>query len=101
MNITNKSLSPRYTRDGITSYLLISESTTGAKNITSTLVEMSLGGKQHIHQHMTEQSYFILCGEGEMTIGDEKRTVKTGDSVFIPSNSPHGLINTGKKILFT
>ena len=98
MNITNKSLSPSYTRDGITSYLLVSESTSGAKNITTTLVEMSPGGKQHIHHHVTEQSYFIIRGKGEMTVGNEKRTVQWGDSIYIPSNSPHGLINNGKEI---
>jgi mannose-6-phosphate isomerase-like protein (cupin superfamily) len=99
MNIINKSLSPRYIREGITSYLLVSESTTNAKNITTTLVEMSPGGIQNIHQHVTEQSYFIINGEGEMTVGNEKRTVQAGAAVFIPSNSPHGLINTGKEIL--
>jgi mannose-6-phosphate isomerase-like protein (cupin superfamily) len=65
----------------------------------TSLVEMSPGGKQQIHQHVTEQSYFIITGEGEMTVGNEKITVQSGDSIYIPSNAPHGLINNGKEIL--
>ena len=41
----------------------------------------------------------ILDGEGEMTVGEESGTVKSGDTIFIPSNYPHGLINTGTNIL--
>jgi mannose-6-phosphate isomerase-like protein (cupin superfamily) len=99
MKTMNKQQSPRYERDGITSYLLVSESTCGASSITTTLVEMSPGGKQHIHEHATEQSYFILSGKGEITVGGEKKMVKPGDSIFIPSNAPHGLVNTGKNVL--
>ena len=45
MNIVRKRTSPRYIRDGITSYLLVSEVTTGSVHITTSLVEMSPGGR--------------------------------------------------------
>jgi quercetin dioxygenase-like cupin family protein len=99
MKTITKSHAPRYRRDGITSYLLVSKTTTGARYITTTLVEMQPGGRQHLHRHNTEQSYFILSGQGVMTVGKETKTVKTGDTVFIPSNAPHGLINAGTRIL--
>lgn len=99
MQICRKASSPRYERDRITSYLLVSEITTGAKYITTSLVEMQPNGKQRIHSHATEQCYFILEGSGQMTVGDETTEVHTGDTIFIPSNSPHGLINTGKLVL--
>ncbi|NQV14328.1 cupin domain-containing protein [bacterium] len=99
MIIVRKENAPRYQRDNITSYLLLSESTTGAKKITTTLVEMEPGGKQMIHFHATEQCYMILDGEGEITVGEESKRVRVGDSIFIPSNSPHGLINTGDQVL--
>lgn len=99
MKISGKNTSPRYTRDNITSYLLVSESTTNAKHITTSLVEMQPSGKQHIHQHETEQCYYIIQGEGEMVVGNEKRMVRSGDSIFISSNSPHGLNNTGREVL--
>ncbi len=37
----------------------------------------------------------ILEGQGLMTVGEEAEVVENGDVVFIPSNSPHGLKNTG------
>jgi mannose-6-phosphate isomerase-like protein (cupin superfamily) len=99
VNITDKNTARRYNRDNITSYLLISEEASGAKYITTSLVEMAIGGKQHIHSHETEQCYFILEGNGMMTVGDETKEVTSGMSIFIPSNAPHGLVNIGENIL--
>lgn len=99
MKITDKNSARRYKRDNITSYLLVSEEATGAKHITTTLVEMEPGGKQHVHSHDTEQSYFILQGNGTMTVGNETAEVKEGMSVFIPSNEPHGLVNDSSGVL--
>lgn len=99
MKITDRQSSRRYKRDKITSYLLVSEEATGTKHITTSLVEMEPGGKQHIHSHETEQCYFIIDGTGRMTVGEETREVLAGMSVFIPSNTPHGLQNTADGIL--
>ena len=99
MHITNKRNTRRYQRDDISSYLLVSEISTGSKHITTTLVEMEPGGRQHIHAHVTEQCYFILEGRGQMTVGEETREVKAGDSIFVPSSTKHGLLNTGDGVL--
>jgi len=99
MNIIRKETAPTYERDKIKSYLLVAESTTGAKNITTTLVEMEPAGVQKIHSHVTEQCYMLLEGEGIMTVDEEELKVATGDTIFIPSNSPHGLRNIGNKVL--
>lgn len=99
MKVIRKAHSPRYMRDEITSYLLISEITTGSKNLTTTLVEMNPGGMQHIHNHENEQCYFILKGGGIMTVGSEEERVNEGDCIFIPSDEPHGLVNDGKDAL--
>jgi mannose-6-phosphate isomerase-like protein (cupin superfamily) len=99
MNIARKKISPRYSRDGITSYLLVSEITTDSVHITTSLVEISPGGQQRIHSHQTEQCYYILEGDGLMTVGKETQRVVAGDCVFIPSNLPHGLNNDRKAIL--
>ena len=99
MKVIRKAHSPRYMRDGITSYLLISEITTGSKNLTTSLVEMNPGGEQHIHNHENEQCYFIIEGRGIMTVGDDEKRVNKGDCIFIPSDEPHGLVNDGGKSL--
>ena len=69
MNIQRKESAPRYERDNIVSYLLVSERTCGSEHLTVTLVEMEPGGKQRVHAHEPEQMYYILAGSGVMTSG--------------------------------
>jgi mannose-6-phosphate isomerase-like protein (cupin superfamily) len=95
MHITNTTNTRKYKRDNILSHLLVSETATGAKHLTTSLVEMEIDGRQHVHAHETEQAYFIIEGKGMMQVNDEQREVGKGDSIFIPSNAKHGLINTG------
>lgn len=99
LRILKKESAPRYIRDDITSYLLVSEQTCEAKKLTTTIVEMQAGGIQRVHSHEPEQMYYILEGEGIMTVGDETRKVRAGDCVFFSSFTPHGLQNTGKATL--
>lgn len=99
MKILKRSSSPRYKRDNIESFLLVSEKTSDSKNLSITLVEMEPGGFQHKHSHEPEQMYYILSGEGEMTVNDETKVVTKGDCIFFSSNSIHGLENTGNSKL--
>jgi mannose-6-phosphate isomerase-like protein (cupin superfamily) len=99
MNIVTRNSSPRYARDGITSYLLVSERTCGAQKLSVTLVEMESGGFQHLHKHEPEQTYTILEGFGVMTVSGERQPIKPGDCIFIPSWGEHGLENTGGTVL--
>ncbi|MCP4764202.1 MAG: cupin domain-containing protein [archaeon] len=99
MYILKKSKAPRYTRDGITSYLLVSERTCDSNKLSTTIVEMKPGSHQKFHSHDPEQMYYILEGQGEMTVGGEKNTVTSGDCIYFPGNTIHGLKNTGNRIL--
>ena len=99
MDVLRKNSAPRYQRDNITSYLLVSERTCGSKNLSITLVEMEPDGLQHIHSHGPEQTYYILQGSGIMTVGAERTAVAAGDCVFIPSFAEHSLENTGGGVL--
>jgi mannose-6-phosphate isomerase-like protein (cupin superfamily) len=49
--------------------------------------------------HPTEETYVILEGEGEMTFHGQKRTVRKGDFVYLPSWCLHGIENTGNETL--
>ena len=95
MNILRKNSSPRYQRDNITSFLLVSERTCNSKKLSITLVEMEPGGIQRIHSHEPEQMYYILEGSGIMTVDGEQKRVKVGDCILFASFSKHGLENTG------
>jgi mannose-6-phosphate isomerase-like protein (cupin superfamily) len=99
MKIFHKDEAPRYKRDNITSYLLVSEQMCGSKNLTTTIVEMQPEGVQKVHSHGPEQMYYLLEGEGAITVGNETEIVHAGDCIFIPSNTPHGLENTGASLL--
>ena len=53
------------------------------------------GGQVPWHNHEQEEIYFIVEGEGEMCLGEERQTLSTGQTVFIPSWVFHQLTNTG------
>jgi mannose-6-phosphate isomerase-like protein (cupin superfamily) len=53
------------------------------------------GGQVPWHNQEQEEIYFILEGTGEMCLGDERRTISTGQAVYIPSGVYHQLTNTG------
>jgi len=48
------------------------------------------------HVDPMEEIYFILAGEGAMTVDSETKAVKPGDAVWIPAGSRHSLTNSGK-----
>ena len=99
MNVLTRNSAPRYQRDGITSYLLVSKRTCDAENLSITLVEMEPSGFQNVHKHEPEQTYTIIEGSGVMTVNGEQRYVKPGDCIFIPSWAEHGLQNSGGTVL--
>ena len=48
------------------------------------------GGVGAIHHHYHSQITHIESGIFEVTIGDETKILKAGDSYYIPPNVPHG-----------
>jgi quercetin dioxygenase-like cupin family protein len=90
MNILKKNSSPRYKRDDITSYLLVSKLTCNSDNLAITLVEMEPGGVQHIHNHEPEQMYYILEGSGVMTVDDERNRSKRATASIFPRSPSTG-----------
>ena len=47
------------------------------------------------HHGVTEEIYYILSGSGDMTLGDETRSVGPGDAIAIPPGVRHTIRNTG------
>jgi mannose-6-phosphate isomerase-like protein (cupin superfamily) len=54
------------------------------------------GGQVPWHNQEQEEIYFVLEGEGEMCLGEERQTLAAGQAVYIPSGVFHQLTNTGK-----
>ncbi len=57
------------------------------------------GGSVPAHEHITVESYTILKGIGEMTIGNETVAAVEGDCFYIEKNEIHSLVNTGNEDL--
>ena len=67
-----------------------------ATNFSMGFVTLEPGGGQvPWHNQEQEEVYFIVEGTGEMCLGEERQTVRTGQAVFIPSGVFHQLTNTG------
>ena len=50
------------------------------------------GGRTLLHRHLlSEEIYFIVRGEGVMTLGETTFVVKTGDTICIPPGTPHAI----------
>lgn len=52
-----------------------------------------------MHKHYHSQVTYVESGEFEMTIGEEVRTLKSGDSFYIPPHLMHGCVCTKPGIL--
>lgn len=54
------------------------------------------GRTTHLHRHRhSEEIYYILHGEGEMTVDGDSAVVCGGDAVLIPPGAWHRIRNTG------
>lgn len=53
------------------------------------------GGQVPWHNHEQEEVYFVLAGTGEMCLGEVRRTLASGQAVYIPSGVYHQLTNVG------
>ena len=61
------------------------------------IARLDPGKEIEAHVDPMEEIYFIVHGTGEMTVGDDTRSVKPGDAIWIPVGDSHALVNTGKE----
>ncbi len=47
------------------------------------------------HTDPYEEIYYLLQGQGVMTVGDEQQKVTAGDATWLPYGVPHSLANDG------
>jgi len=55
------------------------------------------GGQVPWHNQDQEEIYFIVQGEGEMCLGEERTSLRTGQAVYIPPGVFHQLTNIGDR----
>jgi quercetin dioxygenase-like cupin family protein len=60
------------------------------ENNTINFIEIKAGCSVPLHQHVHEQSSFVLEGRFEMTVGDEVRVLEPGLFCIVAPNLIHG-----------
>jgi quercetin dioxygenase-like cupin family protein len=72
---------------------------TGAEHTAVVYFEVQPGEYLPTHTDSAEEIVYIVAGDGEAQLGDERSRVRTGDLAVIPAMVPHGIANTGDEPL--
>ena len=68
-----------------------------AANFVMGHVTIYPGGSVPIHAHEQEEVYFIVAGQGCITVEEENRNVKAGDCIYLRPPLAHKLENTSNE----
>jgi len=101
MDIRNLAEAPAFTtKDGSDIRELLAHRNSCIRNQSLAEARVAPGGQTTPHYHpKTEEIYYIVAGEGEMTIGHANRHVRPGDAIAIPPGEIHTIRNTGHETL--
>ncbi len=94
MKTAYSAITPYLTRDGSTIRELMHPTLHG--NTKQSLAEATIapGSATHLHRHhRSEEIYYVVAGEGLMTLGHDRFPITVGDTVCIPPGSPHRVEN--------
>ena len=61
------------------------------QNLMMCEIHFQTGAKGNFHSHVHEQITYVAKGRFEFTVAGETSIVSQGDSVYMPSNSEHGV----------
>ena len=80
---------------------LISGDRTPTAQMTLGVAEIGPGQAERfrMHRHEAAEIYYVLSGEGVVSMDGTEHPLRAGSSVFIPGNVLHGARNTGNKTL--
>jgi mannose-6-phosphate isomerase-like protein (cupin superfamily) len=94
-SIKHQPRSKRYYFDiGIGSVCLSGADTGGAYCLLDVALAPGMGVPRHMHTR-EDEVYFVLEGELEVIVGEEKFVLKAGYTLMAPRNIPHALRNSG------
>ena len=72
---------------------LFSRGVTDTDSLTAGIAVVHPGDALHPHFHTPSEIYFVMQGEGVVTLGNTEHIVHAGDAVFIPGDVRHGIAN--------
>lgn len=71
---------------------VVSRTLSQGKNLSVTLFAFDKGEEISSHSSSGDALVYMLDGQAEITIGDEKFTVKRGQAIVMPAGVPHSLM---------
>ena len=71
-----------------------------SENLMMCEITFEQGARGNFHSHVHEQITYVAEGSFAFTVAGETRTVKKGDSVYMPSGAEHGVtcLEAGKLV---
>lgn len=81
------------TRGRVSWKTLFSHGRTNTDSLTVGMAIVHPNDALYPHHHSPSEIYFILHGEGVVTLGEQEHVVHAADAVFIPANLRHGIAN--------
>ena len=75
---------------------VVSRTLSQGKNLSLTLFAFDKGEEISSHSSGGDAFVYILDGESEITVGEEKFNLKKGETIVMPSNTPHALFASQK-----
>jgi len=74
--------------------------TVGTRNLWVGISKIDPGNSSNEHSHDDlEEIFYVVAGHGRIRVGDEEEPIEAGSCIYIPTDTPHQLINTGDETL--
>jgi quercetin dioxygenase-like cupin family protein len=86
-------------REGVETRMVISAAN-GATQLCVFEQWVAPGKGAPTHSHTVEEVLTVREGKAEMWIGEERMTVRAGQSLIVPAGRPHGFRNAGADTLY-
>jgi quercetin dioxygenase-like cupin family protein len=67
----------------------------GSEDSAVVYFEIAAGERLPLHTDSAEEILYIVSGEVEAQVGDERGRLSAGDLAVIPAMAPHGAVNIG------
>lgn len=100
MDVSRKGEAPVHSHgECLVSHVLHAKQDAPETDLTVTWAELDPNSAQRVDSHDPERVYVIVEGQGVMSVGDEKRSVRAGDLVHVPSNTAHRIRNTENRTM--
>jgi oxalate decarboxylase/phosphoglucose isomerase-like protein (cupin superfamily) len=74
---------------------VIGDGRTPTADLCSGVAHLEAGGWLGLHRHAAPEVYQIFTGQGVVSLEGIEHAVRPGSVVYIPSDSEHGIRNTG------